>query len=301
MKTVHLIFNPVAGKGTAKAAFDKIQEWAKSQPNLNLVVHPTENEGHATIIAKDLTSGNEDVTILSLGGDGTLSEILNGIVNFDKTTLGILPFGSGNDFVKALKMKNHDPVKYVDAYINNPTEKIIDYLLLNDKYRAINEVGLGMSAEVIGYRNSMKRFKPETQYKIATVIKALFWKGFDYEIYVDKGQTPQHVKAMWYTMNNGTHVGSGMVTSLNSKVDDGYITVSYLNNFNRIKTLHVLSTCKKGNIDKLKNHTEFNCKEIDIVGNNMTVEFDGFLLEHQNKINVKVIPHKLKLLVIAGN
>ncbi|MCQ2956760.1 MAG: hypothetical protein MJ233_02755 [Mycoplasmoidaceae bacterium] len=141
---------------------------------MNLIVYPTENEGHATIIAKDLTSGNEPVTILSLGGDGTVSEILNGIVNFDKTTLGILPFGSGNDFVKALGMKNHDPVVYASAYINTPHEKIIDYLLLNDKYRAINEVGLGMSAEVIGFRNRMKHFKPETQYKIATVVRALF-------------------------------------------------------------------------------------------------------------------------------
>ncbi|MCQ2956761.1 MAG: hypothetical protein MJ233_02760 [Mycoplasmoidaceae bacterium] len=101
-------------------------------------------------------------------------------------------------------------------------------------------------------------------------------------------------------MNNGTTVGSGMVTSLNSKVDDGYITVSYIKNFNRLKTLHVLTKCKKGKIAELKSHGEFNCQEIDIVGNDMTVEFDGFLLEHQNKINVKVVPHQLKLLIPTG-
>ncbi|MCQ3908772.1 MAG: hypothetical protein MJ200_04520 [Mycoplasmoidaceae bacterium] len=134
----------------------------------------TENIGHATSIARDLTSTNNPVTIFVIGGDGSVNEVLNGINNFEATTLGILPYGSGNDFVRVLGLNNPDPVKLIDAYINNPQVKKIDYLLLNDKYRAINEIGLGLCAEVISMRNKMKHFKPKTQYKIATLVKSLF-------------------------------------------------------------------------------------------------------------------------------
>ncbi|MCQ3907719.1 MAG: hypothetical protein MJ219_03110 [Mycoplasmoidaceae bacterium] len=134
----------------------------------------TENLGHATSITRDLTSTGQKVTILILGGDGTVNEVLNGIDKFENTQIGILPFGSGNDFSRALKMPTNDAITLINEYINNPTIKPIDYLLINNKYRAINEVGLGMSAEVIAFRNKMKRFKPKTQYKLATVVKSLF-------------------------------------------------------------------------------------------------------------------------------
>ncbi len=296
MKTVHIIYNPTSGKGSTKDALDKIKAWATSQEDLNLVLHQTENVGHATIITKDLTSSTTPVTIFSLGGDGTLNEVLNGIENFETTQVGILPYGSGNDFVKALNYGNPDPVQLVDAYINRPHVMKCDYLLLNDKYRAINEVGLGMSAEVIAFRNSMKHFKPATQYKIATVVRALLWKKFNYTYSVDKGQ-PQQIDSMWFTMNNGFAVGGGLITTHQAKVNDGIMNVSYIKNFPRIATLSVLTKTKKGKIDQIKYHGEFACKEIDIETNNATVEYDGNLIENQNHVNVKIIPGKLNLLL----
>ncbi|MCQ3915207.1 MAG: hypothetical protein MJ195_00055 [Mycoplasmoidaceae bacterium] len=125
-------------------------------------------------MARDLTSTNTPTTIFVIGGDGSVNEVLNGIQNFETTTLGILPFGSGNDFVRVLGMDNPDPIKLVEGYINHPEVKKVDFLLLNDKYRAINEIGLGLSAEVILMRNKMKHFKPKTQYKIATLVRSLF-------------------------------------------------------------------------------------------------------------------------------
>lgn len=295
MKEIHLIYNPTSGKGSAAAAFDKIKDWAKSQTNVNFIFHATENIGHATSITRDLTSGSNPVSIFVLGGDGTLSEVLNGVVNFEQTTIGILPFGSGNDFVKALGIKNPDPLELVSFYVNNPKVRKIDYLLLNDKYRAINEVGLGMSAEVISYRDKMKHFKPATQYKIATVVRALLWKKFSYTIKVDNGE-PRKVDSMWFTMNNGTTVGGGMVTDPDAIVDDGLISVSFVKNFNRLKTLTVLTKCKKGKITALKENERFTCKEIELTADNATVEFDGNLIQNQNTINVKIIPGKLNIL-----
>ncbi|XQP55600.1 MAG: diacylglycerol/lipid kinase family protein [Mycoplasmoidaceae bacterium] len=297
MKEIHLIYNPTSGKGNAKAAFEKIKNWLPSQADLNLVAHATENIGHATSIARDLTSTGNPVTILVLGGDGTLNEVLNGINDFSKTTLGILPFGSGNDFVRAIKLGNYDVITLINEYVNHPKIKKIDYLLLNDKYRAINEVGLGMSAEVIGFRNKMKHFSPEVQYKIATFVRAMFWKSFDYTMKVDKGEA-KPVKAMWFTINNGIAVGSGLITDPDAKVDDGLISISYVAKFPRITTLGALTKVKKGKITSLKQNVRFTCKEIDLDTNDVVVEFDGNLIEHQDHVNVKVVPGQINLLTL---
>ena len=202
MKDIHIIYNPVSGQGQTTKALEKIQEWAKTQPELNLIVHATENIGHATSITRDLTSTGQPVTILVIGGDGSVNEVLNGINNFENTTFGILPFGSGNDFVKSLNLPTMDPVALINQYVNNPVIKHTDFLVINDKYRAMNEVGLGLSAEVVAYRDKMKHFSPTAQYKIATILKSLFWKSFTYTVSYDK-RSPEVIRSMWFTINNG--------------------------------------------------------------------------------------------------
>ena len=120
MKEVHLIYNPVSAKGACLEKAKQIKEWALSQKELNLVCHETENVGHATAITNDLTSTGKPVVILVLGGDGSINEVLNGIANFENTTIGILPFGSGNDFFRVLDMPAEDPIYLINEYVNNP-------------------------------------------------------------------------------------------------------------------------------------------------------------------------------------
>lgn len=295
MREIHLIFNPASGKGNSLSALNKIKEWTNTLKDLQLTIHTTENIGHATVIARDLTSSNKPVTILALGGDGTLSEVLNGINNFETTTLGILPFGSGNDFFRVFNIEKPDPIELMSTYVNNPVIKKVDFLLLNDKYRAINEIGLGMSAEVIAYRNKMKHFSPITQYKIATLIKALFWKKFTYNMSVDKSAFSQ-TKAMWFTINNGFAIGGGMITAKDAKIDDGLISISFVKPFCHMKTIPLLAKCKKGKVGELKQTVQFTCKEIELEADNVSLEFDGNLLENQTRINVKIVSNKLNLL-----
>lgn len=296
MIEIHLICNPTSGKGRALNVLNSIKEWAVSHQDLNLIIHETENIGHATSITRDLTSTGKPVKILVLGGDGSVNEVLNGIQNFENTTLGILPFGSGNDFARALNFVKPQPLELMEAYVYKPNVKKIDFMLLNDKYRSINEIGLGMSAEVLAYRDKMKRFKPETQYKIATFIKSFFWKLFSYQVSIDK-QPDKEIKSMWFTINNGHAIGGGMITAADAKIDDGLISVMYVNKFNRIKTLPILLRAKKGKISTAKQASNFTCKELDLRGQDMTLEYDGILLEHLDHINVKIVPGKLNILI----
>lgn len=68
----------------------------------------TSYKGHATEIARSLTEHiSEPVYILVMGGDGTINEVVNGIADFDRVRLGVIPTGTGNDFARNLGIKGN--------------------------------------------------------------------------------------------------------------------------------------------------------------------------------------------------
>ena len=91
----NFILNPVAGKGKALRAMEKIEKYLL-QNNIGYKIHRTEHPFHATEIARQLSA--EGGNIIAAGGDGTVSEVLNGIADFDKCALGIIPCGTATIF-----------------------------------------------------------------------------------------------------------------------------------------------------------------------------------------------------------
>ena len=66
----------------------------------------TRHKGHATELAKRISAIDDpDMNIIVLGGDGTINEVINGITDFEKVKLGVVPVGSGNDFCRGLGIK----------------------------------------------------------------------------------------------------------------------------------------------------------------------------------------------------
>ena len=97
----HFIVNLTGGSGKAKKTWDRVSAILEKN-NVEYTLHQSEYEGHSAVIAKELTSGSEEVNIVIVGGDGTINEVLNGIVDFSKVKFGVIPTGSGNDFARGL-------------------------------------------------------------------------------------------------------------------------------------------------------------------------------------------------------
>ena len=132
----HIIVNPQGGKGKSLKALATVEETLKSK-NIPYIVHKTEYPGHATEITRELSKA-PDTVILMMGGDGSFNEILNGIEDFDNVTLGILPCGTGNDFVKA----SGHPANVKDALdvVLKNNVGHLDYIQLGDR-RCLNVLG----------------------------------------------------------------------------------------------------------------------------------------------------------------
>ncbi|MDR0855416.1 MAG: diacylglycerol kinase family lipid kinase, partial [Christensenellaceae bacterium] len=103
MANFEIIVNYVSGGGNGAPALKAVTN-VLSENGHNYTVHQTQYKKHATELASELTSGEDEVNLIVIGGDGTIGEVISGIVNFEKVTLGIVASGTGNDFIRAAKL-----------------------------------------------------------------------------------------------------------------------------------------------------------------------------------------------------
>ncbi len=94
---VHLVLNPAADRGRAAARRRGIAAYLEEQ-GLEVEWHVTQGPGHAERIVSELP---EETLVLAVGGDGTTHEVAASCVGTERV-MGVLPVGSGNDYVKAL-------------------------------------------------------------------------------------------------------------------------------------------------------------------------------------------------------
>lgn len=80
---------------------------------------------HASEFAEKLTETYDDLTLVALGGDGSINEVVNGIRDLSKVTFGYIPVGSGNDFARSMKL-GRDPQKILEQILNPGEPTYID-------------------------------------------------------------------------------------------------------------------------------------------------------------------------------
>ena len=110
----------------------------------------TKYQHHATRLVHDLTSDGTPHTIVVLGGDGTLNEVIDGIRYLDKVTLGYIPLGSGNDFARGLGLPTdiHSALEQIlsPSHYTAMNVGVLDY---ENKHRRIAvSTGIGFDAAV---------------------------------------------------------------------------------------------------------------------------------------------------------
>lgn len=98
---LYFIFNPNAGKGLLKSSLCSILEILTLK--YEVTVYPTMARGDAILAAASTCgSGEYDILVCS-GGDGTLNEVIQGVMNADKKLpIGFIPTGTANDFARSL-------------------------------------------------------------------------------------------------------------------------------------------------------------------------------------------------------
>lgn len=252
---LNFIVNAHSGRGKGQKTLRKIIDYC-FRHKLEYTVHLTSAQGHATRIAKALCE-NDSSTIIAVGGDGTFHEVLNGIISFEKTTLGFIPSGRGNDFARGLGIPL-DTKKALDIIRAGKTRNI-DYIMVGDK-RCLNVAGTGLDVDVL-QRVAGKHGKITY---ISSLIHCL--KNFEpYNVSVTtKDGEKKDFSCIMIGVCNGKQFGGGIKLSPLSKVDDGLMNIVIMSIPKDNKIFRVLGKFLKGKHIDMPFTTHFTAEKIQI-------------------------------------
>ena len=278
---IRIIFNPKSGKSTNSEKLERLLEKFQSEKML-YAMYKTERKGHGKSLARELSKTKEPILIA--GGDGTVYETINGM-NIE-IPISIIPLGTGNDIAKTLgikfNLKNH-----VEALKKPP--KLIDYIVLNDKYRALSFVALGAIIEIAREKNNNKKGYFSI---LSSMIFSFKAKTYEIEFNGEK----KVVEADLLSIHNATYAGGGMYLGHDSKIDDGFLDlliVEYKGKLRRI--LNIIAILNK-NLHKQPNVSIAKINKITIKGeNDKYCCVDGEIIE-EKEINAQIIHKGLKIL-----
>ncbi|MEG1017879.1 MAG: acylglycerol kinase family protein, partial [Oscillospiraceae bacterium] len=152
MKYVFIV-NPKSGKKEASGYVIPLIEAYFKGKNLDYEIKITQYAKHATQLAREAASENEQVRICSCGGDGTLSEVAAGLVGFDNAEFACFPCGSGNDYIKYFGTAND--FSNIEQVVLGKS-KVVDILRINDTY-CLNLLSVGIDADVASYIPRIRR------------------------------------------------------------------------------------------------------------------------------------------------
>ena len=277
MKHIFIV-NPISGKGKTLKAVDRIKKVCEEE-NLDYEIYFTEYPKDATKIARKYRFTKN--IIYSVGGDGTLNEVLNGIVG-TKNLLGVIPAGSGNDFYKTLS-------KIDEEY------PVIDIGKVNDCY-FINIISIGIDAEVANNVSLMKKRKvPTNQIYNASLIYTFFkYKYKDIELSIDEKEQKKG-KCTILTICNGQVYGGGYKIAPSAKLTDGYFDVYYVEKVNKPQLPSLINMLKQGIHEKHNKVHKSQATKIKFkCDKELVCNIDGEIMTAK-KFNVKIIPNAITI------
>jgi len=285
----HLILNPAAGRGMVSRVESGLLKAVGEQLG-DVQVHRTESHGHATQIAKTLKQENSLVVIA--GGDGTIYETVNGLVG-GNCTLGIIPIGSGNDFVKMLAL----PLNYEKAIevIKGGRTMTMDLGKVGDSYFA-NGLGMGFDADVVIETHKVKKLRGHMIY-LYSVLRALqHYRNRAITLTVD-GKTEDR-QVFMINVGNGEYLGGGFYLTPGAKIDDGILDVCIIQNLTLREVLMHLPKAMKGRHILLPQVQFFRAKELVVESaEGIPVHADGELLSTNFKrVEISIVPGALKVI-----
>lgn len=277
------IVNPSAGRKDKKIkkALPKIEKYLVEN-GYEYVIHMTKMPHHATTLTENLIS-NGATNIIVVGGDGTLSEVINGFSNFDKVAMGIIPCGTGNDFASSLKLPL-DPVEALKIILENKP-KYADFMQM-PTVRGLNIIGMGLDVDVL---KKYSKLKKKTKFAYTKcLIKSLL--NFEYsEFEAEFNGENKEYRSFLACVANGKCFGGGIPICPVADPTDHKLDFVAVREMKKLKIVGSFVKLKKGKLLELKEaiHDTSDYIKIKAKGH-YTVNVDGELYDD--------IPFEVKLI-----
>jgi len=251
VKKYQFIVNPIAGRGAGRLALPDIDRLSKGM-NLDYEIICTEYPRHAIELAqKAVVSGAEYV--ISVGGDGTSNEVLNGFMqawnlDYRNTTMGILGVGRGNDFAFGFGIPAGLQTGFDILQKNQARFVDIGFIKGGDypqgRYFG-NGVGIGFDA-VVGFEAAKLTHLHGFINYIVAALKTIFLYFHAPLLRIEYDNNVLNQPALMVSIMNGRRMGGGFMMAPSAQTDDGLFNLCIVGQLSRLGILKLIPSFMKG-------------------------------------------------------
>lgn len=301
------IVNPSAGKGqfVDKVVLDISETCSKAKADYSVLISHGLEETRSFIF-ENAAAADGEISFIACGGDGTLCQTILLVMELSpeqrsKVSVGVVPMGTGNDFVSNFTDK--EQFFNIDAQINGSVYDI-DLIKCNDIY-SVNMVNIGFDSHVVCKKEQIGRKKwlpRKLAYIIGLAITLIRKPWLKVELSRD-GNEAEKKELLLTTLANGAFCGGGFHSNPKASLTDGNIDCIAVKNIGRMRFVTLVSKYKNGThlsgkYDKIIQH--FKCKKADLSFSEETpVSIDGEIIRTK-EIHLTVEEKALRFRLPAG-
>lgn len=251
---LQFIVNPASKTGRGIEIWREVENVLKGS-EIEYEVFYTKRIGHGTELAKKLTEAPGEHMIVALGGDGTVNEVVNGIVRLKDTVLGYIPTGSGNDLAGGLGLPT-DPMTSIEHILENQSHLQMNVGVVEvegKKRRFAVSSGMGWDAAICHevavskLKKFLNKIKLGKLSYVAIAVKQIFaFKTAPMEIQID-GKEPMKFKQNFFSaVMNSPYEGGRVMMCPSASWSDDLLDICIVDSVPKLKLLLVIPLAYKG-------------------------------------------------------
>ena len=299
-----IIVNPNAGSGKGKKDWEKISSLLNNEKLSYSVKFTGKKEEAIVLTTEGIESGYRKIIIV--GGDGTLNEVVNGVL-LNTTclpldiSLGFIPVGTGNDWGKMFGIPSD--YKKAISIIKEGKQMVHDAGVISFsgesgtiKRYFLNIAGLGFESAVVKRTNYQKDhgYNGKLIYFYNLLLSLLTYKNTRTEIVIDGEKIVTDLFSL--NIGNGRFCGGGMRQTPDAIPDDGLLDVTVIGNIGKIEIIRKLHLLYDGTILSHPMITGYRCRNVRVSsGSKIWIEADGESLGH-TPAEFSILPSALNII-----
>lgn len=313
MPSALAIFNPIAGRGLVARLKPMTIETLRRY-DVDFDIAETMDRGDGVRLAQEAVDAGYR-SIIAVGGDGIVHEIVNGLMHAgagpDDVSLGVIPAGSGNDFVKMLDLPAED-VAVACSRISRGHTRVVDVGRISRLISAsrtvfsaedgrpgyfVNMLGIGFTALAAHESQKIDWLTGLALYLVAAIrTLALTYRTPQMEIDLDGNLISQRTTEV--AVANGRCQGGGFWMTPDAEIDDGWFDLAIARGLSRVGILRLIPEVMQGtHIDK-DPITMARARRVTIdTAHPLPVQADGEILASRvTHMELEIVPQALRVI-----
>ena len=300
-RRIQLILNPISNHGRAARAAEHLQPIVEQfgTPLWGQTTHAR----HAIELARQAGEQGCDL-VVALGGDGTVHEVINGLLQTPERTrpaLGVVPIGSGNDFAEYNGIP-FQPEQALRQALSGQV-RVLDMARVSDEHGRAeyfdNTIGIGFDAAVNIRARRITFIHGFPMYLLATLqTVAADFDCIPMEIQTDRESWSQ--PTLMLTLGNGQREGGGFFVTPEARMDDGLLHYATIGKLSRLRMLRLIPEVMKGTHGRFKQFRLGSCRQMTVLAERpLCIHLDGEIFagfdSDIHQLKVEALPSALRL------